>query len=212
MNADPSPAQAAPTPINSVAPDVAVAPPPPAPPAPAAAPRLNPALGAKEAAMKMYPALAVKDSTFNKTFRDLYVEKTQLEPEFLARADWPLLLARRTAELLTIQPMTPAAPAASPTPTTPRPVAVASSSTASGHTFNPTAGPNPLNRGAYNRGSSYWWPYNGSYVQSSVPAPAVAASTAGQTGQPTPSANPLDRGAYNQVRSPYWWYWHYYYP
>jgi len=75
--------------------------PPPAPaPAPAPALRPHPATVAKEAAMKIYPALGVKDSLFNKTFRDLYTEKAQQEPEFLTQADWPLLLARRTSELL----------------------------------------------------------------------------------------------------------------
>jgi len=108
--------------------------------------RPNLAQGAKEAALKMYPQLAVKDSTFNKTFRDLYVEESQKHPQLLTQADWPLILAHRTADILT-----PPAPivAAGPAPQ----VADAKSKWAS-----PTPSSNPLDRGAYNQARSpYWW-------------------------------------------------------
>ena len=120
----------------------------------------NPAQGAKEAAMKMYPQLGVKDSTFNKTFRDLYLEESRKNPELLTRADWPLVLAHRTADILT--PPAPArsqsqAPAAAPEPqiAESRVEAKAQSRPAA-----PTPSSNPLDRGAYNQTRSpYWWPW-----------------------------------------------------
>jgi hypothetical protein len=119
-----------------------------APPSVAARPRggvfqPNPATGAKEAAMKMYPQLAVKDSTFNKVFRDLYAEEMQKNPESLTKADWPLTLAYRTANLLAAKPVTSAAP--------PPPIAEARPTRAT-----PTP-PTALNRGAYNQARSPWW-------------------------------------------------------
>jgi hypothetical protein len=189
---------------------------PPVPPAPAVAassrPALapNPAAGAKEAAMKMYPALAVKDSTFNKTFRDLYAEESQKEPEFLTRADWPLVLAHRTAELLSRQPATTGTPAS---PATPAPIAVASASNTPDHTLNSftsSLSPNPLDRGAYNQNRSPWWYWNGSYYvyrPQTVPAPTPDTSTSASA----PTTNPLDRPAYNQNRSPWWGWGTYYY-
>lgn len=221
-------------PLTAQAP-VAAAPgdPPPAPaPAPAAAPSLrpHPATAAREAAVKLYPALGVKDSLFNKTFRDLYTEKAQQDPGFLTQADWPLLLARRTAELL--GPLTAPPPAVAAAPAPPEPIASAPPSFAppssaplasgqaappsNGHSFNPVAGPSALDRGAYHQTRSPYWRWNGYYwvyyppYPSSSPAPAP---TADSTGKPAPSTNPLDRGAYNQSRSPYWWPWtRYYYP
>ena len=164
--------------------------------------------------MKLYPALAVKDSTFNKTFRDLYVEKTQKDPDFLTRADWPLLLARQTAELLLVQPTT----MATPPPAVPPAIAVASPG--DGHTFKPTPGQSALDRGAYNRGYSHYWYWNGryySYGPPETPGPAPAAVTSSgnaSAANPTPAPSALDKGAYNQTRSHYpWWPWtRYYYP
>ncbi|MEP6668547.1 MAG: hypothetical protein ABJF10_05305 [Chthoniobacter sp.] len=200
MPAAPSPA--APVSIRAATADNVVAPP---------VLRPNAAAGAKEAAVKMYPALGVKDSTFNKTFRDLYVEKSQKDPEFLTRADWPLLLARQTADLLTVQPTAPAAPVAPP--------AITVASAGDGHTFKPTLAPNPLERGAYNRGySHYWWNWNGRYYtydppNTPQPAPVtVASGGSGQAANPTPAPSALERGAYNQTRSHYyWWPWTRYY-
>jgi hypothetical protein len=87
----------------------------------------HPATGAKEAAMKMYPDLAVKGSTFNKTFIDLYNETAQNYPDVLTRPEWPLTIAHRTAALLRVGPVSatpqpvaavepPPVPKASPTP------------------------------------------------------------------------------------------------
>jgi len=216
-------------PRQTAQPPVASAPgdPPPASapaPAPAAAPALrpHPATVAKEAAMKIYPALGVKDSLFNKTFRDLYTEKAQQDPAFLTQADWPLLLARRTSELLA--PLTAPSPAvAAPAPSqtiASAPPAFAPSSAsgqaappASGHSFNPVAGPSALDRGAYHQTRSPYWRWNGYYWVYYPPTTSAPASTADSTGKSTPSTNPLDRGAYNQTRSPYWWPWtRYYYP
>lgn len=154
-----------PAPTNAAPPDLTSAPanaPAPAIGAPAAGPapaqvatlKVHPATGAKEAAMKMYPQLGVKDSTFNKVFRDLYAEEMQKNPELLTRAEWPLTLAHRTANLLA-QPVVPAGrsmpgvaagpaqemPPARPTRATPTPATA-------------------LNRGAYDqRRSPYWWGY-----------------------------------------------------
>jgi len=102
--------------------------------------------GAKEAAVKMYPDLAVKDSTFNKTFVDLYSEVSQKNPDFLTRADWPLILANRTAQMLFVSPATPE----------PRPVTVAEPPPPPPPASAPT--PSTLERGAYNqkRSTSPW--------------------------------------------------------
>ncbi|EDY17242.1 hypothetical protein CfE428DRAFT_5260 [Chthoniobacter flavus Ellin428] len=139
-----SPPQATPAPLT----DAKV---PSLPNAPVAAQNFqpNPAQGAKEAAIKMYPQLAVKDSTFNKTFRDLYLEESQKHPQLLTQADWPLILAHRTADILT--PPAPIVPAG-PTGSAPQ-VADAKSKWPS-----PTPSSNPLDRGAYNQARSpYWW-------------------------------------------------------
>jgi len=98
------------------APSVAVVTPAPSKP--------HSAEGAKEAAVKLYPDLGVKDSTFNKTFVDLYAEASQRNPDLLTRADWPLVLANRAAQILSVSPATPtpvavAAPPPPPPPPTP---------------------------------------------------------------------------------------------
>ena len=101
----------------------------------------HPASGSKEAAIKLYPALAVKDSTFNKTFRDLYDEQLKKNPDLLTRADWPLYLAQRTAGLVGAVPYTPEPKLSTPYPA-PTPVAAPRTPTA-------------LDRGTYNK-SGYW--------------------------------------------------------
>lgn len=102
--------------------------------------------------MKMYPQLAVKDSTFNKMFRDLYAEELQKNPESLTKADWPLTLARRTADLLA-KPVVSAAP---PAPIIPEAPAPGMDQSRPIHA-TPTP-PTALNRGAYNQTRSpYWW-------------------------------------------------------
>lgn len=87
----------------------------------------------------MYPALAVKDSTFNKTFRDLFEEQSHKNPYFLARPEWPLDLAQRTAGILGVAPYTPE-PKVVAAPATPFPVVIA-----------PPPTPTALNRGAYDQ-------------------------------------------------------------
>lgn len=101
----------------------------------------HPASGSQEAAVKLYPALAVRDSTFNKTFRDLYEEQRKNNPDLLTRADWPLYLAQRTAGLLGVSPYTPA-----PIQSTPYPVPTP---------IKPTPTPTALDRGTYNK-SGFW--------------------------------------------------------
>ncbi len=82
--------------------------------APSAAGRTpHPAAESKLAATKAYPALGVATSPFNKTFLALYAEAERSEPKLLARADWPLVLADRTAVALGGAPM--------PVPATPDP-------------------------------------------------------------------------------------------
>jgi len=96
--------------------------------------------------MKMYPQLAVKDSIFNKLFRDLYTEELQKNPGTLTQADWPLILAHRTAALLTVKPANSIAPG------TPAPSVAENRIRAT-----PTPA-SSLDRGAYNqRRSPYWW-------------------------------------------------------
>lgn len=117
--------------------------------------KVHPAMGAKEAAIKLYPQLAVKDSTFNKVFRDLYTEEMQRNPDLLTRADWPLTLAHHTADLLS-QPAVPAAP---PAQTSLRPGAPEMAQTQPAQPTRATPTPaTALSRGAYNKTRSpYWW-------------------------------------------------------
>ena len=155
--------QATPAPLTDAKPPTAPVTPPPTTAAASPVFQPNPALGAKEAAMKMYPQLAIKDSTFNKTFRDLYVEESQKNPELLTKADWPLILAHRTADILTppaqAQPQPPAMPQTQfPAARSGPQVADVQSRGAS-----PTPSSNPLDRGAYNQTRSpsyyYYWPW-----------------------------------------------------
>lgn len=111
----------------------------------------HPAAGAREAAVKKYPDLAVKDSTFNKTFRDLYETELRSHPINLTRPEWPLDLAYRTASLLGVHSY---APAPAPPPFTPpaTPVVI------------PAPTPSTLDRGAFNKtdqNGHYWTDKNG---------------------------------------------------
>jgi len=85
--------------------------------APSPTPTPHPATGAIEAATRLYPDLGKLDSTFNKTFRDLYAERKQSDPEFLTKADWPLKLARETGAILGVAEYSPAPKPAVSTPT-----------------------------------------------------------------------------------------------
>ncbi|MGC3988906.1 MAG: hypothetical protein QM796_04320 [Chthoniobacteraceae bacterium] len=84
------------TPAPTVAP-VTTAPANATVPAAPAAPTPNPASGATAEALRLYPDLGKKDSIFNRTFRDLYVQKKNTELQSLTSFDWPLKLARETA-------------------------------------------------------------------------------------------------------------------
>lgn len=118
----------------------------PAPPLPTPVLTPHPASGAREAAVKKYPELAVKDSTFNKTFRDLYEAELKDHPINLARPEWPLDLAYRTATLLGVHPYVPAPETPAPPPPPVTPVVIAA----------PT--PSTLDRGAYNK-TDQWGHY-----------------------------------------------------
>ena len=75
----------------------------------------HPATEARAAAIRAYPALGQKESVFNKTFLTLYGQAQQQEPELLARADWPMTIAKRTAATLAPKTATaPRTPAATP--------------------------------------------------------------------------------------------------
>ena len=97
-----------------------VKPPPPEPvptpeatplPTPKLVPTPHPAKGATETAIRLYPDLGKKDSTFNRTFLELFEEQKKTNPASLTAVDWPLTLARRTAAMLRVAPY-----AATPTP------------------------------------------------------------------------------------------------
>lgn len=100
--------------------------------------------------MKMYPQLAIKDSIFNKTFRDLYAEESRKNPEFFTKADWPLVLAHRTADMLT-----PPQPQIQPQQLQARTVPSMAETRPS--LASPTPSTNPLERGAYNQVRSPYW-------------------------------------------------------
>ncbi len=92
-------------------------------PTPTPAPTPHPATGAAEAATSLYPDLSKINTTFNRTFRDLYEEQLRDNPNALARADWPLVLARRTASILGVAAVYPdqSTPTPTPAPATPTP-------------------------------------------------------------------------------------------
>jgi hypothetical protein len=64
----------------------------------------NPATESIALARKTYPALAVQGSVFNMRFVGYYNEVKGSNPGFLAQANWPMLLAERTAKELTGAP------------------------------------------------------------------------------------------------------------
>lgn len=91
-------------------------PPPPPPPEPPPEVTPHPATGAKETAVKMYPALAVKGSTFNQTFLEIFEDNRKKNSFLLTDAQWPITLANQTARILGVKPWTPPPPKATPTP------------------------------------------------------------------------------------------------
>ena len=103
---------------------------------PKPAPTPHPAKGATEAAIRLYPDLAKKDSTFNRTFVELYEQTKTANPESLTAVDWPLDVARRTAAMLGVLE--------SPTAATPAPVVKAAPSPVAARE------PGALDRGPYN--------------------------------------------------------------
>jgi|GEM_PF-6828208 len=108
------PAEATPTPTSPTITPAPIAAPSPtmakliATPAPTiasvpAAPTPNPASGATAEALRLYPDLGKKDSIFNRTFRDLFAQKKNSDPQSLTNFDWPLKLARETAQILNVK-------------------------------------------------------------------------------------------------------------
>jgi len=63
-------------------------------------PTPNPAVASKAEAVKRYPALGRKDSTFNKTFLELYRQKKDAVPDFFQADDWPMKLAQETSRTI----------------------------------------------------------------------------------------------------------------
>lgn len=110
-------------------------PPPEAPapptPAPTPAPTPHPAMGAQEAAKRLYPDLAKENSLFHRTFLEVFQDTRTNHPMELTTVGWPLSVARRTAEILGVEP-TVATPVPNPAPKT-------------------VAKPSVLERGAYNQ-------------------------------------------------------------
>jgi hypothetical protein len=109
---------------------------PPTPPnTPKPVPTPHPAQAASEQAIQLYPDLAKPDSRFNRAFREMYEQEKIARPKELARMDWPLDIARRTGEMLGIEPVV--TQEATPVPkATPAPV--------------PAPSPTALGKGAYN--------------------------------------------------------------
>ena len=62
----------------------------------------NPAADSIAQARKAYPALAMQGSPFNIKFVQNYNALKISDPNFLAKADWPMRLAERTAHELTV--------------------------------------------------------------------------------------------------------------
>jgi len=62
-------------------------------------------------ALEKYPELTRPDSTFKKVFALLYEHAKRENPALLAKTDWPLVLARRTAAALGMQEPEEAPPA-----------------------------------------------------------------------------------------------------
>lgn len=92
-------------------------------PTPAPTPMMTPApaTAAMARAIQLYPDLGKKDSIFNQAFRERYDEIAKSRPSSLTTVDWPLDLARRTGDMLGVEPLAPATPTPAPTPATPTP-------------------------------------------------------------------------------------------
>jgi hypothetical protein len=73
-------------------------------------PASNPAKEAQAEAVRRYPDLAVKGSLFNQTFVAAYEREKSTNPGALTTSDWPLTLARQTADQLQANAL-PSAPA-----------------------------------------------------------------------------------------------------
>ena len=123
---------------------VSVAEPTPAP-TPKPIPTPHPAQGAREQAVRLYPDLAKADSLFHRTFMEIFESEKAANPRSLTQVDWPIALAHRTGNMLSIQPVDPNF---RPEPPPPAPIIVVA----------PTPVPTPkprepsaLERGAYNQ-------------------------------------------------------------
>src|SRR5436190_1287749 len=86
---------------------------------PTPVPTPHPAQGAREAAIRLYPDLAKPDSTFSKTFLEVFEAQKASNPRSLTAVDWPLTVARRTGSILGVAPLDPNAPP--PPAATPKP-------------------------------------------------------------------------------------------
>ncbi len=106
----------------------------------------HPASGATIAALKVYPDLGKKDSMFNRAFRDLYEERKSKDPVSLTRPDWPLVLAKETAKMLSDIP--PETKAEATSEITPAPSGIAAIPAWFKERIDQ---PSALNRGAYDQ-------------------------------------------------------------
>lgn len=115
-----------------------------------AAPTPHPAIAATRAAIALYPALGQKGSNFNLFFLDLFDQRKKTNPVSLAQPDWPMELAKETAQKLGVAPVT-------------RPNMVASQTPGPTPASNPfmQGYSNPLDKGGYDekKGPSRYWPW-----------------------------------------------------
>ena len=98
-------------------PDPDAPPGPNGPARPTPAPTPNLALASMDQAKKTYPALAMAGSAFQLKFKADYSELQRTNPGYLARPDWPIQLAGRTARELGGAEM-PVVGGAAPAPST----------------------------------------------------------------------------------------------
>lgn len=131
-------------------------------------PTPHPAAGATQAALKLYPELSKKDSMFNRAFLDLFEDRRKTDPVALSKPDWPLVLAKETANMLgdVLNQSKTIASNATPPPAE----APATASAKSNWLQERIKQPGALERGAYNQRQAiyprryyYYYDSNGRY-------------------------------------------------
>jgi hypothetical protein len=108
--------------------------------------KVHPAQAAKQEAMRRYPDLAVKDSAFNKVFRDVYADELKNNSDLLTKADWPVTLAQKTDQLLKPPPPPPSTSGQDDVVAGDNPSTI------------PQTSKNPLEKGSYNNKNTRSYP------------------------------------------------------